>query len=717
VGAVSRHARVASAAVAAVLAAAAGLAFQRVFPWRDLVPVIGAAAALPAALSLALSARRPRPLWQALVLTVAGWLLVVSVTLFRGAPGGLPTGVAVDALRDSWKGILTTILPAPGRPDLLVLPHALVWAAAFAGVELALRSRAVLAPAVPAVAVLIAALLFGVDGTGPILPVVAVVAGLAGLLALVRAGTFGSARTLALALPAVACLAAAAAAIGPSLPFVQARPPFDLRDHVSPPPPDLGQAVSPLDEVSAWLQQPDTPLFTVRAASAQDWRLAALERYDGTTWSPSATFVPAGSRVPRSPASAGPAASEAVDQRITIQGLPGVWLPAATRPSTIAGVGVYVDPPSGVLVAAAPLRAGLSYDVVSAVPRFSRRELESATPASGAAAAAELALPGAGAGSAVPEPAEMQRFALQAVAGAGSPYQQAVQLADYLRANDVYDVTAPPGHAYRTLEFFMATSHRGTSEQFASTYALMARTLGLPSRVVVGFRSGSLAGGTWQVRAGDVLVWPEIDFRGIGWVPFYPTPDQTGATTQTQTVAAGQSAARQAIDQQIAAASPPPPAAPPVHRQPPHPAAGPSPWNLAPLLGLPVLAYGALVIGVPRWRRSRRRRRASPAGRVVGAWHEALDGLSGLGLPPVRTLSARDVARFGVTAMGPAAADHLVPLAEAADWAGFAAEPPDEAAAEAAWRHSDAVRRLVRATMRWPARLRRGAGPRALWPG
>ena len=142
---------------------------------------------------------------------------------------------------------------------------------------------------------------------------------LAGLVVLVRAPGHGSAPELALGVPAMACLALVAGLLGPNLPLVLSRQPFDPRQYVSPPPPDPRAAVNPLDEVSAWLQNPDVPLFTVRASSAQDWRLAALDRFDGTTWSSSATLVPAGTRVPPSPVSPGPAATDVVDQRVTIQ--------------------------------------------------------------------------------------------------------------------------------------------------------------------------------------------------------------------------------------------------------------------------------------------------------------------------------------------------------------------------------------------------------------
>src|SRR5205823_8937036 len=135
------------------------------------------------------------------------------------------------------------------------------------------------------------------------------------------------------------------------------------RQYVSPPPPDPRSGVNPLDEVSAWLGEPDTPLFTVRASSGQDWRLVVLDRFDGTSWSPATTFVAAGSRVP--PPATGTGA-DAVDQHVTIQGLGGVWLPAASRPSSIAGVPVYVDPTSGVLMAGSAIHPGMRYRAVSA---------------------------------------------------------------------------------------------------------------------------------------------------------------------------------------------------------------------------------------------------------------------------------------------------------------------------------------------------------------
>ena len=65
-------------------------------------------------------------------------------------------------------------------------------------------------------------------------------------------------------------------------------------------------------------------------------------------------------------------------------------------------------------------------------------------------------------------------------------------------------------------------------QQFAVTMALMARGLGIPARVVMGFYPGkdSPAGpASYQVHGSDVHAWVEIDFEGVGWVPFDAAPN------------------------------------------------------------------------------------------------------------------------------------------------------------------------------------------------
>ena len=86
----------------------------------------------------------------------------------------------------------------------------------------------------------------------------------------------------------------------------------------------------------------------------------------------------------------------------------------------------------------------------------------------------------------------------------------------------------------------------GYCEQFASSMALMARTLGIPARVVVGFTQGSKVGAeTWEVTVRDAHAWPELWFDDIGWVRFEPTP-RSGGTVQAPAYAPAPYAAQSA---------------------------------------------------------------------------------------------------------------------------------------------------------------------------
>lgn len=726
----TRRQQLASVPLAAALAAAGGCAFHRVFGWQGLIPVVSEATAAPVLLALLLSGRRrPWPLWTSALLSAACWLAVMSATLFRGpgpagllpAPGTLAT--VAYALRDSWKAMLTTILPAPADPRLLVLPSALVWLSALAGTETALRTRSAAGPALPAFGVLAAAVLLGVDGPGSNLAITAVMLGLAGLCLLARSPARRAWQGLA-GLPVAAAVAVAALGAGPQLPFVRQAAPFDLREHVSAPPPAGQQAVSPLDEISGWLLAPRTLLFTVRATAPENWRLAVLDRFDGTTWTSSARSFPTGLRVPPGVGPPGPARDS---QFVTIRDLPGVWLPAADRPGSVTGTGVSVDPASGVLTSTSPLHPGLRYQVVSEVPRYSRAELAVARVATGPAVRTALALPGDGPGRAAPQLTLLRRIARRAVAGSTSPVTEALRLADYLRSREVYDVTASPGHTYRNIEFFLVTTHHGTSEQFATAFAVMARLIGLPSRVAVGFRPGSRgrAPGTWLVHSGDVLAWPEVDFQQLGWVPFYPTPQQAGPRAGHHAVPMGEPGSRLRLDQSIGAGGRTRTA--PRHHRPARPPGAPPrnpagsrwwPATAAAAAALLLAGYGTAVIAAPLMRRRRRRREPATDRRVIGAWQQALEHLGRAGLQPGRALTAHEIAALGARASEDAGS-RLVPLAGLVNQAGFGPPPAagdllTAADADAAWQHADALGRIVTLSTSRSRRLRRRLHPRSL---
>jgi transglutaminase-like putative cysteine protease len=475
--------------------------------------------------------------------------------------------------------------------------------------------------------------------------------------------------------------------------------------------------VSPLDQLSAWLSAPDTILFQVRMSVPEDLRLVVLDQFDGQDWTTDARYLPTGSRVPAAADGVADrfaaAATITVTQRITIGTLDGAWLPAAVRPAAVTGTAVSVDPVDGQVLAPGGTRPGLSYQVVSQVPQYSADQLRAAVPADDAAAVAALSLP--------PRvPAIIRQTAQQATAGAGFPYQQAARLAAWLRSAGRYVPDAPPGHTYGHIAYFLSKSRRGTSEQFAAAFALMARAIGLPSRVVVGFRPGPAGpDGLRVVTGADALAWPEIDFRGLGWVPFYPTPGSAGPASTAQVLGVGESTQRQKIDQSLAATplkGPGPrvvstgrPAAP-AHR-------GLKVWLIVAValavLVLAALGYLALVVLLP-WRRTARLRASAdhdPARAVAGAWLETVHELRAADLVGVTSRTTSEVAEFGASRLGAAAGRPLTELAALADSCEFGDVPPDRATALAAWSDHDAVHAAIRGGVPFLVRARRRVHP------
>ena len=73
---------------------------------------------------------------------------------------------------------------------------------------------------------------------------------------------------------------------------------------------------------------------------------------------------------------------------------------------------------------------------------------------------------------------------------------------------------------------FLFNRRKGHCEYFASSMAVMVRTLGIPSRVVTGFQSGVFnpVSGQQLIRASDAHSWVEVWIPNRGWTVFDPTP-------------------------------------------------------------------------------------------------------------------------------------------------------------------------------------------------
>jgi transglutaminase-like putative cysteine protease len=114
----------------------------------------------------------------------------------------------------------------------------------------------------------------------------------------------------------------------------------------------------------------------------------------------------------------------------------------------------------------------------------------------------------------------------RAVVGAiSTPYEQALALESYLRGLPYsYQVQQLPGGG-DAVEQFLFDMREGYCTYYASAMAVMARSLGIPARVAVGYATGEYdqASGAYVVREADAHAWPELYINGR-WVPFEPTP-------------------------------------------------------------------------------------------------------------------------------------------------------------------------------------------------
>lgn len=259
--------------------------------------------------------------------------------------------------------------------------------------------------------------------------------------------------------------------------------------------------------------------------------------------------------------------------------------------------------------------------------------------------------------------------------------------------------------------------HRsGTPEQFATLVALIARELGVPARVVTGFRvldhgSPMLPAGTYSATARQAWTWAEIPVVGRGWLVLDATPSEfsdqsrdpdTGASptptpsdTPSQAVISQTNGGGHAV-------------APKAHP----PAATASRPHHGLLVAL-ILALSALVLALllvllsrKQLRRARRRRVADPRLRLLGAWHESLDMLIESGLPDLTTLTSAEVAELTGEQFGSAPREQAALLGQAANSVAYSAVTLVEPrAVDEAWAAQRTLRRAVRTQLPPTARV------------
>ncbi|WP_329154377.1 DUF3488 and transglutaminase-like domain-containing protein [Streptomyces anulatus] len=268
-------------------------------------------------------------------------------------------------------------------------------------------------------------------------------------------------------------------------------------------------------------------------------------------------------------------------------------------------------------------------------------------------------------------PGVVAETAEQVTEGASNAYERAVKLQDWFASDGgfTYDTTVTSGTGSSAIARFLR-DREGFCIHFSFSMAAMARTLGIPTRVAVGFTPGTMkADGAISVGLRDAHAWPELYFEGVGWTRFEPTPSRGSTPSWTRPEVPTDSASD--VAQPSADTSAEPSAAPsaedscpPQLRQ--EGGCGPSQepgaalptdrgtplWKVLLVVHAAVLLVAALVLSPLLWRLRARNRRlgsggrtpADAAARTLAAWREISDEAWDHGIAPDESLTPRKAA-------------------------------------------------------------------------
>lgn len=120
---------------------------------------------------------------------------------------------------------------------------------------------------------------------------------------------------------------------------------------------------------------------------------------------------------------------------------------------------------------------------------------------------------------------EIAQTARKVTQGAPTMYAAASDLETYLHANFTYNTHNPNPPAGQDATAWFLQRRQGFCTFFASAMALMARSLGMPARIVSGYAAGAYDPKTnsFIVRGTQAHTWTQIYFGQYGWINFEPT--------------------------------------------------------------------------------------------------------------------------------------------------------------------------------------------------
>lgn len=275
----------------------------------------------------------------------------------------------------------------------------------------------------------------------------------------------------------------------------------------------------------------DVPLLWVTTLGPKPTylRISVLSRFSGSQWTP-------GDReIPESQAATGalppldgvnldvPRREFKYDVRVGPD-FASTWLPTAAQTTRIAAGSDWrydLDTRDVIAAREGVTTADTTYDFTGVQLTYDAERMNSAVSGAGSVAGIFTEVPSTFSN-------EIRRLAASITATAPTRFQKAQVLQQWFREDGGfrYDLSAVPSAGDGSADLLAFLNDRvGYCEQFAASMAIMARIIGIPSRVAVGFLEPERAtNGSWEFSSRDLHAWPELYFPGSGWVRFEPTP-------------------------------------------------------------------------------------------------------------------------------------------------------------------------------------------------
>ena len=714
----------------ALLTIVTAISMCRVFPdWAYLRPMlvvcIGVHAVMCVLRMLKVTA------WLALPTGLVALAVLIGLIYFRDSTRfGLPTGDTVEQFRISmrlvWRQFPTAVSPVPSEGSFAIAATTALALCAWLADSFAFRAFGRAEAVVPAGVVFIFTSALGVDRNRVLVAALWIGAAILTVAALRMAHSrddsawMGKRRqSLWSALPAAVAFAlfatTGALAVAPQLPGAGDKALLDTRNR------DGGttEVVSPLVDIrSRLVNRGNVELFTVSTTNPDYLGLTALARFDGTRWTPLAEDA----RVADGTLTAPAPNAELVLQEITIKKLGGPLAPAARTATSASWTGrtmLYAEE-AGALFVDGGLQPGYQYQVTSANSQATDTELRGTT-VDRAPNSIYYQLP-----AGIPQ--EIYDVAQAVTAQATTPFDKALALQTWFRTQFEYSTTVQRGHNDDAMLNFLRIK-KGYCEQFSATFATMARAIGLPARVMVGFTQGQKrADGLYHVAGRHAHAWDEVWFDGYGWQVFDPTPGRGSASAEVHTGVApaqqeGNGTPGGTTGDNVPTPSFTPPSIPRDRPENEGPTGPTTPrnsvvasssdgsslggWIIAAIL----LAIVAWVLVMPRvltrWSRHRSR---DPVDRVTSAWAATVRSLTMAGAPRVAGATPIEYARSVDVGRS-----ETVEIARLVTRAVYSPRGVDDSAAARSELLRGEVDSACRARMSLATRMLEHLDPRAAW--